>query len=114
MADEEYTKKMSEEHEKNKWKKYLGFFGIATAAAVALPVMIAKSMLKKNPTGILKLIKENAAKLDYKDGKFMSMLTYFTIFLLTAFPGVLMASRDSTERKDWALRLKIYYFILGR
>ncbi len=105
MADESYTKKQAAEHEKNKWKKYLGFLAMATAAAVALPVVMAKSMLAKNPTGILRMIKKNAAKLDYKDGKFMSMPTYFSIFLITSIPGLILASRDSTERKDWALRL---------
>ncbi len=107
MADESHTKKMAEQHEKNKWKKYLCFLGFATASAIVLPKIMAKSMLAKNATGIFRIIKENAQKLDYKDGKFMSMPTYFSIFLLTAFPGVLLASRDSTEKKDWLLRLTL-------
>ncbi len=107
MADDNYTKKQAQPYEKNKLKKYLSFLAVAVASSIIIPLTLGKSMLSKNPKGLFKILKENAHKFDYVDGKYMSLLTYFSIFLTSESPGVILSGRDKSEMKDWATRLGV-------
>lgn len=105
MADSEYTNQKASQHEKNKLKKYLTFIGITTGAAVAIPSLVSSSILKKNPKGIQKLIKDNAQKFDYRKGIYMSILPCFLMDFSGACVGEFFSCRDEFERKDFASRI---------
>jgi len=111
MTDKNYTKKQTVNHEKNRYKKMIVSFAIAIAPALIIPGFLAKAM-KKNPAnlkGLSKWINQNAQKFDYKDAKYMSLLTYATMWTTGDYPTYLLACRDKHELKYKA----ISNFILG-
>lgn len=113
MADENYTNQNAAEFERNKNKRFLGFLAITTTAAVLTPLLVASSLLKKNPTGILKTIQKHSEKFDYTNGISMKLLPCFLMDALGACVGEYLSCRDSYERRDFAIRgafiLSVFY-----
>lgn len=104
MADEDYTKKKSEKHEKNKTAKIIASSVIAIAGSVLINKFVQKSFLNKNAKGLMKRIRENAEKFNYTDGKFMKILPYFLITIVGDLAPFLMSARDKYELRDAAVR----------
>ncbi|MFA7659162.1 MAG: hypothetical protein WCY19_06995 [Candidatus Gastranaerophilaceae bacterium] len=111
MADEEYTKKNTEKHEKNKLKKIIGSIAIMLAGSIGINKFIEKSFLKEAPKGLMKAIKNNAKNFNYTDGKFMKILPYALITLVGDTPAFLSSSRDKYELRDSSVRLAMCYLI---
>lgn len=119
MAGEEYTDRQTESHEKNKYKKMALSYISAVAPALIIPGYLAKSM-KSAPQQlgrVGKWAKKHAENFDYKDGKFMSMLTYATMWFTGDLPSFMLAARDKHELQYIAVAYPIlgtFYFIGDR
>lgn len=109
MADSNYTDKMSSIHEKYKYQKLALSVALAVLPAFILPQKLAKSMSKniKELKGVSKFLNKNAKLFDYKDGKFMSLLTYAAIWTFGDFPTYLLATRDKNELEYLAISRSI-------
>lgn len=109
MADEKYTDKMSEKHEKYKYQKLGLSFALAVLPAFIVPRQLSKAMSKnvKDLKGIPKFLNQNAKLFDYTDGKFMSLLTYAAIWTFGDFPTYLLATRDKNELEYLAVSRSI-------
>lgn len=105
MSDDSYTNKNAERFEKYKLKRYLTFIGITSAAAIAIPSLVAASLLSKNPNGILKFVRKHSDKFDYTNGIFMKILPCFLMDVFGACTGEFLSCRDDYERRDLAIRL---------
>ncbi|OGI03987.1 MAG: hypothetical protein A2Y25_01150 [Candidatus Melainabacteria bacterium GWF2_37_15] len=117
MADKNYTDKQSEKHEKNKWKKMALSYALAITPSIVLPGVLAKAMLK-NPAklkGVSKWLNKNAQNFDYKDGKYMSMLTFAAMWITGEFPTYLLACRNKHELKYKSVAFPILgsFFFVG-
>lgn len=115
MANEDYTNKNAEKFEKNKRKRYLGFIATTTSIAAATSLLVASSLLKKNPKGILKNIQKHAGNFDYTNGVSIKLLPCFMIDLFGACVGEYLSCRDNYERRDLAIRLSfiVSVFYMG-
>lgn len=109
MADEKYTDKMSEKHEKYKYQKLGLSFALAILPAFIIPKQLSKAMSKKanELKGLPKFLNKNAKLFDYTDGKFMSLLTYAAIWTFGDFPTYLLATRDKNELEYLAISRSI-------
>lgn len=105
IADEKYTDKLSEKHEKYKYSKIALSVLFGIIPALVIPKMASKAMLKtgENLKGLPKFLNKNAKLFDYTDGKFMSLLTYAVIWSFSDFPAYLLATRDRHELKYLAI-----------
>ncbi len=117
MADEAYTDKQAKGHEENKDKKLLLSFGLAIAPALIIPGYVARAM-KQGSEQLGRLsgwIKKNAKNFDYKDGKFMSLLTYAVMWHTGDLPSYLLAARDKHELKYNAVAFPVLgaFFFAG-
>ncbi len=104
MADEDYTKKNAQKHEKNKKTKILLSTVLMLVGSIACNKFIEKSFFKQNTKGAMKWIHNNAEKFDYTDGKFMKILPYFLISLVGDWPSYWMSARDKYELRDSIVR----------
>lgn len=115
MANEDYTNKNAEKFEKNKRKRYLGFIATTTSVAAATSLLVASSLLKKNPKGLLKNVQKHAGNFDYTNGVSIKLLPCFMIDLFGACVGEYLSCRDNYERRDLAIRLSfiVSVFYMG-
>lgn len=109
MADKNYTDKMASTHEKYKYHKIVLSVALAVLPAFILPQKLAKSMSQNvnELKGASKFLNKNANLFDYKDGKFMSLLTYAAIWTFGDFPTYLLATRDRNELEYLAISRSI-------
>lgn len=109
MADRNYTDKMASTHEKYKYHKLALSVALAVLPAFIIPQKLAKSMSKNinELKGVSKFLNKNAKLFDYKDGKFMSLLTYAAIWTFGDFPTYLLATRDRNELEYLAISRSI-------
>lgn len=110
MADDSYTDKKAEKFEKSKLKRYLTFVGITSTVAIAIPGLVASSLISKKPNKLLGAIKKHSEKFDYTDGIFMKLIPCFLMDAFGACVGEFLSCRDDYERRDLAIRLS---FILA-
>lgn len=103
MADKSIVEKRAERYEKTKKKKYLAFLGLLGAEVLGLSLAAFATLNSKNSGKFMTYLKNNAKSFDYNKGIYMSRLPLFLGFLTTLTANAL-ASRNSTERKDIAIR----------
>mgnify|MGYP003091527157 CR=1 FL=1 len=104
LADEDFTKKSAEKHDKTKSLRQAATLAIALLPAVTLPFLVKKGMLNNSENKILKWFNKNAEKFDYKDAIFMSRLTGLTMWLASDYFPYQLASRDKYEYRDCLIR----------
>jgi len=103
MADKEIVEKRAEKYEKTKSKRFLSF-AAATASTTALMSLAGFLSLKSKDSGkFLQYLKNNARAFDYVKGIYMSRFPLFIGSLIT-LTGNMLAARNTTERKDMAIR----------
>jgi len=106
MADEEFTKKAVEKHDKTKKLRQAATIALAILPAITIPPLLRKGMLKGNssPNKILKWCNKNAKKFDYKDSIYMSRLTALSMWVTSDYFPYQLACRDKYEYRDTAIR----------
>jgi len=114
MAEENYTDKMAENHEKTKKIKMCASYLIAAASAVLFPRLLAKSTLlpadRLNP--ITKFFKNSAHHFDYKNSIYASQAALFSVMLLGDTPSFIMSCRDKHETKYKTTGLAFMFLML--
>ena len=103
MADKEIVEKRAEKHEKNKKKKYLAYWASMCVTTLIMSLTAFSALKSKNSNKIIQSLKNNAKLFDYNKGIYIARLPFFIGFMLTTLANVL-AARNSTERKDIAIR----------
>lgn len=111
MADNEVVEKRAKKQEQIKKAKYIGFLSALTASGIVLPLVVRHGLSSSSKTN---LIKKHGEIFDYKDAIFMSRWPMALSFV-TAHVGVFLASRNTSEMKDNAIRSStaISIFFLG-
>ncbi|MBO6087975.1 hypothetical protein J6P92_06500 [bacterium] len=103
MADREIVEKRAEQHEKTKKKKYLSFLGTLGAITLAMSLCGFSALKSKNSGKLIQSLKNGSKMFDYGRGIYMSRLPFFVGYMIIVAAN-LLASRNSTERKDLAIR----------
>lgn len=111
MADSTVVEQRAKKQEQIKKAKYLGFLSALTASGVVLPLVVKHGLSSGAKTNF---IKRHGEIFDYKDAIFMSRWPMALSFV-TAHVGVFLASRNTSEMKDNAIRSStaISIFFLG-
>jgi len=107
LADEEFTRKSAQKHDKSKHLRQLLTLGAALSPGVIIPFALKKGMLVGNyKTGnkITDLFNRNAQKFDYKNAMFMSRATALTMWITSDYIPYQLACRDKYELKDNTIR----------
>lgn len=105
LADEEFTKKSAQKHDKSKDLRQAATLALAVLPALTLPPLIKKGMLNNNSQNrILKWFNKNADKFDYKDAIYMSRLTGLAMWVTSDYFPYQLASRDKYEYRDCLIR----------
>lgn len=105
LADEEFTQKSAQKHDKSKHLRQIATLALACLPALTLPPLIKKGMLAPNTQNkILKWFNKNADKFDYKDAIYMSRLTGLVMWLTSDYFPYQLASRDKYEYRDCLIR----------
>lgn len=104
MADESFTKKASEKHEKSKKKRQAATFLLAVLPALTVPPLLKKGMMNKNLGKITGWFNKNSHKFDYLNAKSMSRLTALIMWITSDYFPYQLACRDKYEYRDTVIR----------
>lgn len=106
MADENFTQKSAEQHNKTKKLRQGATVFFATLPALLIPPLLKKGMLSgaASPSKILQTFNKHAAKFDYKNSIYMSRLTAFIMWATSMFLPMQLSCRDKYEQKDSIIR----------
>ena len=103
MADSKIIEQRSEKYEQNKKRNMGKLAGIIMLVSAGVPFIVNRGMLSKNKNKFSEFIKNNAKYTDYTKGIFMSRFVML-LGIIMNMCGLLLASRNETERKDWLIR----------
>lgn len=106
MADPKIIEQRSAKYEQNKKRNIKKLAGIVLLVSSLVPMAFSRGLLSKNSNKFTKFIKNHAKYTDYTKGVFMSRFTMLTGIIMN-MSGLLLASRNKTERKDWLIRCLI-------
>ena len=106
MADEKIITERAKTYEKNKKKNMKILASAIIGVSAAIPLITHKGLLSKNKNKFSDFVKKHATLNDYTKGLFMSRFIML-VGTLANISGLLMASRNNTERKDWGIRCAI-------
>lgn len=98
LADKELVEKRAAKYKKTEPLRK----GIIASAIILLAMLtlgIKKGLNSPNIKGLSGFIKKNANMFDYTNGIFMKRLPFF-LFMLLAYSGIALASRNKTELKN--------------
>lgn len=107
MADEEFTRKAAEQHDKTKKLRQGATLGLALLPALTIPFALKKGMLQgsdKSANKFFNWFNKNASKFDYKDSIFMSRLTALAMWITSDYLPYQLACRDKYEYRDTVVR----------
>ena len=106
MADEEFTRKAAEKHNKTKNLRQAATLGLAILPALTIPFALRKGMLNGSSGNnkILKWFNKNASEFDYKNSIYMSRLTALIMWLTSDYFPYQLACRDKYEYRDTVIR----------
>lgn len=103
MADEKLIAKRADGYEKNKKKRFAALAVEVVALSTLIPLAIKKGLDGSTKTKFNSFIKKHSHLMDYEKGIFMSRLALLTGLIMNT-SGLLLASRNKTELKDWTIR----------
>lgn len=104
MADKEIVEKRAQQYEKS-WKyRYGAMLSAALALGAGIPLAVRHGLLAKDGGKFAKFMNKQASKFDYEKGIYMSRWSLLLGNVICCHGGALLANRNSTERKDNALR----------
>lgn len=113
-----YRKEKAKKYQQSRERRKAISAGISLASAVALPLMVWRALVAKNPTGlgsgITRWMKRHVSKLNYADAIFMGRWQIFYQALFNYEIPKLMAARDSHEFREDLVELGIFnlfYFV---
>jgi hypothetical protein len=106
MADEKTVAKRAENYEKNKRKNIKIILAEIALISTLIPLTMHKGITSKTKNVFTNFIKKYASLTDYTKGVFMSKFTTI-LGLIASSTGVILFSRNNTERKDFAIRLPL-------
>ena len=106
IADEEFTKKAAEKHDRTKKLRQAATLALAILPAATVPFVLRKSMLKGFETGnkFFKFFSKHAAAFDYKNSIFMSRATALIMWITSDYFPYQLACRDKYEYRDTVIR----------
>ena len=96
MADEDFTKKNAEKHDKTKKLRQGATVLFATLPALLIPPLLKKGMSHgaTSTSKILKAFNKHAHNFDYKNSIYMSRLTAFIMWATSMFLPMQLSCRD--------------------
>ena len=105
MADKEIVERRARDYEKTKHKKYLTYLAIFASITLGMSLAGFASLYPKAKScgKFINYFRNRAKYFDYTKGIYMSRLPFFLGYISDVI-GVLLASRNETERKDMAIR----------
>ena len=103
MADEALIAKRASGYEKNKYKRAAVLGAEIIAISTIVPLLVKKGLTSIKETKFNNYIKKNARWMDYTKGIYMKRLPLFMGMIMNV-SGLLLASRNKTEFKDWSIR----------
>lgn len=107
LADEEFTRKNAQQHDKSKQLRQKCTLGSALLPGLTIPFALKKGMLAGTSiTGnkIIDLFNKHAQKFDYKNAIFMSRATALAMWVTSDYIPYQLACRDKYELKDNLIR----------
>lgn len=104
MADEEFTRKAAEKHDRTKKLRQTATLALAILPALVFPPLLRKGMLNKNCGKITGWFNKNAEKFDYHEAKSMSVLTALIMWITSDYLPYQLACRDKYEYRDTVIR----------
>lgn len=106
MADEEFTKKAAQEHDKTKKLRQSATVALALLPSLTVPFALRKGMLNgaESSNRIFKWFNKNASAFDYKNSIYMSRLTGLIMWLTGDYWPYQLACRDKYEYRDTVIR----------
>ena len=104
MADKSVIEKRADNYEKNKYKRYATFAGMALGISTILPLMVKHGLASQSKNRLTNFVKKHANLMDYKSGIYMNRLPFFLLAIIN-HGGLLIASRNKTEAKDTSIRM---------
>lgn len=106
MADEEFTRKAAEKHDKTRKLRQAATLGLAVLPALTIPFALRKGMLNGSSGNnkILQWFNKNASQFDYKNSIYMSRLTALIMWLTSDYFPYQLACRDKYEYRDTVIR----------
>ncbi len=111
MADEKTIAQRAENYEKNKKRNTRILLTEIALISALVPFAIHKGLTSKAKNLFTNFVKKYASSMDYTKGVFMSKLTII-LSMITTTSGILLFSRNNTERKDFAIRSPIMNAVL--
>ncbi len=106
MTDEKTVAKRAENYEKNKRKNIKIILAEIALISTLIPLTMHKGITSKTKNVFTNFIKKYATLTAYTKGVFMSKFTTI-LGLIASSTGVILFSRNNTERKDFAVRLPL-------
>ncbi|MDR1167483.1 MAG: hypothetical protein LBK53_01150 [Heliobacteriaceae bacterium] len=101
MADSGLITNRASHYERTKKQRAVGFALGVAAISTAIPMMLRKGLMANKG-----FMAKHAHLFDYRKGIYMSRLAMLLGVIMNC-GGLLIASRNKTEFKDWAIRLSI-------
>lgn len=103
MADEKLIAHRADSYERNKKKRFASLAGLVLSISTLIPLALKKGLTSNSKTAFSTFIKKHAHYMDYEKGIFMSRLALLAGLIMNT-GGLLLASRNKTELKDWTIR----------
>lgn len=105
LADEEFTKKMAQKHDKHKRLRQAATIALAVLPAIVVPSLLGKGLMHTNKMGkISNWFNKNAQKFDYTNAIYMSRLTALIMWVTSDYFPYQLACRDKYEYRDTVVR----------
>ena len=106
MADEKIIAQRTENYEKNKKKNINKLLAEIALISTIIPLAVHKGLTSKSKNLFTNFIKKFATLTDYTKGVFMSKFITLIGCIVSA-TGIILFSRNNTEKKDWAIRIPV-------
>ena len=106
MADSKIIEQRAAKYEENKKLNIKKLAAIILFISSIVPLAVSKGMISTKNNKFTKFIKNHAKYTDYTKGIFMSRFTML-LGIIMNMCGLLLASRNKTEKKDWLIRCLI-------
>lgn len=106
MADKKIVEKRAQEYEKSKKYKYAAFGTLVGLTSLGLSLASYGALISKKSGRLISNLKNSSKYFDYNKGIYMSRLPLVIGSIVTQ-TGYMLASRNSTERKDNFIRYSL-------
>lgn len=106
MADSKIIEQRATKYEENKKRNIKKLVATVLFISSVVPFIVSKGMISTKNNKFTKFIKCHSQYTDYTKGVFMSRFTML-LGIIMNMCGLLFASRNKTEEKDWLIRCLI-------